>query len=82
MTDETPLPPQPAPDGPAPDDTLRAVVRELLDDRAATRAREEEALFRLELTIDAAHESVLLLRVLVVLLALLGLVLLRSLLLA
>lgn len=60
---------------------LAEVLRVALDQRRSGDADDGELEFRLELKADAAHEAVLLLRVLVVLEGLLALLLLRSILL-
>jgi len=66
--------PQPGP--PLLEDALAALLEQQVLDRAR-REDDAEQVFRLELRADAAHEGVLLLRVLVVLLGLCGLLLLR-----
>ena len=60
---------------------LAEVLRVALEQRRQDAEDDSELAFRLELKADAAHEAVLLLRVLVVLEGLLGLLLLRSILL-
>ena len=69
-------PPPPASGVPTSD--IEALVA-LLRSAPPGVAQDEEEVFRLELRVDAAHEGVLLLRVLVVLLLLGGLVLMRGL---
>ena len=83
MTRTEPLPQEEAaPPRPSIDtEVLAEVLRVALERRSEEDKGDEELAFRLELKADAAHEAVLLLRVLVVLEFLLGLLLLRSILL-
>jgi len=85
VTDTDPMPPAPDQPPPAPGSVdpavLAEVLRVALEQRRQDTEDDAELAFRLELKADAAHEAVLLLRVLVVLEGLLGLLLLRSILL-